>query len=181
MECFRLASIPSFSRSPSIRSRPCSDAVILAPRHWHIRCLVCLRTMTFLKKILLVDHEPRVTALVRRALEGTGRFLVKVEADVRLAQHAAPWFRPDLVLLDAAKTSETEDMTRQLQGEPSLKDTPFLYLSGNPAAEKKVMTGGFFSGYSLLAAAVTLADLGRVVDDVLTPAPAPVPVLKRNP
>ena len=99
--------------------------------------------MTFLKRILLVDHEPRVTALVRRALEGTGRFLVKVEADVRLAQHAAPWFRPDLVLLDAAKTSETEDMTRQLQGEPSLKDTPFLYLSANPAAEKKVMTGGF--------------------------------------
>ena len=57
--------------------------------------------MTFLKKILLVDHEPRVTALVRRALESTGRFLVKVEDDVRLAQHAAPWFRPDLVLLDA--------------------------------------------------------------------------------
>ena len=136
--------------------------------------------MTFLKKILLVDHEPRVTALVRRALEGTGRFQVKVEADVRLAQHAAPWFRPDLVLLDAAKTSETEDMTRQLQGEPSLKDTPFLYLSGNPAAEKKVMTGGFLSGYSFLAAAVTLEDLVRFVDDMLTPAQAPVRVLKRN-
>ena len=45
--------------------------------------------MTFLKKILLVDHEPKATALVRRALESTGRFLVKVEADVRLAQHAA--------------------------------------------------------------------------------------------
>src|SRR5207249_6246849 len=58
-----------------------------------------LRTMTFLKKILLVDHEPRVTALVSPALESTGRFFVKVEADVRLAQHAAPWFRPDLLLL----------------------------------------------------------------------------------
>ncbi|PYJ87829.1 MAG: hypothetical protein DME70_05815, partial [Verrucomicrobia bacterium] len=69
---------------------------------------------------------PRVTALVRCALESTGRFLVKVEADVRLAQHAAPWFRPDLVLLDASKTSENEDMNRQLQSEPALKDTPFL-------------------------------------------------------
>ena len=102
--------------------------------------------MTFLKKILLVDHEPRVTALVRRALESTGRFLVKVEGDVRLAQHAAPWFRPDLVLLDAAGTADREDMNRQLQNEPALKDTPFLYLSGNPTAEKKVMTGGFVSG-----------------------------------
>jgi DNA-binding response OmpR family regulator len=127
--------------------------------------------MTFLKKILLVDHEPRVTALVRRALESTGRFLVKVEGDVRLAQHAAPWFRPDLVLLDAAKCSESEDMNRQLQGEPALKDTPFLYLSGNPAAEKKVITGGFLSGFSFLASAVTLEDLVRFVEEMLSPAP----------
>jgi DNA-binding response OmpR family regulator len=127
--------------------------------------------MTFLKKILLVDHEPKITALVRRALESTGHFLVKVEADVRLAQHAAPWFRPDIVLLDAPKTSESEDMNRQMQSEPTLKDTPFLYLSGNPTAEKKVLTGGFISGYSFLAAAVTLDDLVRFVEEMLSPAP----------
>jgi DNA-binding response OmpR family regulator len=135
--------------------------------------------MTFLKKILLVDHEPRVTALVRRALESTGRFMVKVEADVRLAQHAAPWFRPDLVMLDAPKTSETEDMTRQLQGEPALKDTPFLYLNGNPAAEKQVMTGGFVGGYSFFATAVTLEDLVRFVEEMLTPAQVQVRLARR--
>jgi hypothetical protein len=94
-----------------------------------------------------------------------------VEPDVRLAQHAAPWFRPDLVLLDAAQASESEDVNRQLKTEPTLKDTPFLFLSGNPAAEKKVMTGGFISGYSFLAAAVTLDDLLRFVDEMLSPAP----------
>ena len=135
--------------------------------------------MTFLKKILLVDHEPRVTAVVRRALEGTGRFLVKVEADIHLAQHAAPWFRPDLVLLDAAKTSETEDMTRQLQGEPALRNTPFVYLSGNPA-EKKVMTGGFLSGYSFFATAVTLEDLVRFVDEMLSPTRPSLGIAKRS-
>ena len=127
--------------------------------------------MKFLKRILLVDHEPNVTALVRRALEGTGRYLVKVEADVRLAQHAAPWFRPDLVLLDAARASEGEDVNRQLKTDPSLRDTPFLFLSGNPATGKKVMTGGFISGYSFLAAAVTLDDLLRFVDEMLNPSP----------
>lgn len=136
--------------------------------------------MTFLKKILLVDHEPKITALVKRALEGTGRFLVKVEADVRLAQHAAPWFRPDLVLLDSSNSGEGEDLNRQLQNEPALKDTPFLYLSGNPAAEKKVMTGGFISGYSFMAAAVTLDDLIRFVDEMLSPAQAPVRVVSRR-
>ena len=136
--------------------------------------------MTFLKKILLVDHEPRVTALVRRALESTGRFLVKVEADVRLAQHAAPWFRPDLVLLDVGKTGEGEDVNRQLQSEPALKDTPFLYLSGNPTGEKKVMTGGFISGYSFLATAVTLDDLIRCVDEMLSPAQVSARVARRT-
>jgi DNA-binding response OmpR family regulator len=136
--------------------------------------------MTFLKKILLVDHEPKVTVLVKRALESTGRFLVKVEGDVRLAQHAAPWFRPDLVLLDAARAGEGEDVNRQLQSEPALKDTPFLYLSGNPAVEKKVMTGGFISGYSFMAAAVTLDDLIRFVDEMLNPANAPVRVVRRR-
>jgi DNA-binding response OmpR family regulator len=134
--------------------------------------------MTFLKKILLIDHEPCVTALVRRALESTGRFLIKVEADVRLAQHAAPWFRPDLVLLDAPKTSESEDMGRRLQGEPALKDTPFVYLSGSPAAEKKVMTGGFLSGYSFLATAVSLDDLVRFVEEMLHSVPANPPHAK---
>src|SRR3954468_4292153 len=136
--------------------------------------------MIFLKKILLVDHEPKVTALVRRALESTGHFLVKVEGDVRLAQHAAPWFRPDIILLDAPQTSESEEMNRLLQSEPTLKDTPFLYLSGNPATEKNVMTGGFISGYSFMAAAVTLDDLIRFVDEMLNPAKAPVRVVRRR-
>ena len=95
---------------------------------------------------------------------------MKVEQDSRLALHAAPWFVPDLVLLDAAKG---EDVNRQLKSDPSLKDTPFLFLSGDAAPEKKVVTGGFISGYSFLATAVTLDDLIRCVEETLNPAPAP--------
>jgi CheY-like chemotaxis protein len=131
------------------------------------------RAMTFLKKILLVDHEPKVTALVRRALESTGKYLVKVEQDSRLALHAAPWFLPDLVLLDAEKAEmESEEVNRQLKSDPALKETPFLFLSGNAAPEKKVVTGGFINGYSFLATAVPLDDLIRCVDEMLRPAPA---------
>jgi CheY-like chemotaxis protein len=134
--------------------------------------------MKFLKKILLVDHEPQVTALVRRALESTGRYLVKVEKDSRPALHAAPWFLPDLILLDAAKG---EDVNRQLKSDPALKDTPFLFLSGNAAPEKKVMTGGFISGYSFLATAVSLDDLICCVDEMLNPAPVtPVRIRART-
>ena len=91
-----------------------------------------------------------MTALVRRALESTGKYLVKVERDSRLALHAAPWFLPDLILLDAAKAeSEGEDVNHQLKSDPALKDTPFLFLSGNAASEKKVVTGGFLQRIQL--------------------------------
>ncbi len=129
--------------------------------------------MKFLKKILLVDHEPEVTALVRCALEDTGKYLVRVEQDSRLALHAAPWFLPDLILLDGAKAkSEGEDVNRQLKSDPALKDTPLLFLCGNSAPEKEVMTGGFLSGYSFLATAVSLDDLIGCVDEMLNPTPA---------
>jgi CheY-like chemotaxis protein len=138
------------------------------------------RAMKFPKRILLVDHEPKITAVVRRALESTGKYLIKVEQDSRLALHAAPWFLPDLILLDGAKAeSEGEDVNRQLKSDPALKDTPFLFLSGNAASEKKVMTGGFLSGYSFLATAVPLDDLIRCVDEMLNPAPAKLAVRVR--
>ena len=136
--------------------------------------------MKFLKKILLVDHEPKMTALLQRALESTGKYLVKVEQDSRLALHAAPWFLPDLILLDAAMAeAEGEDVNHQLRSDPALKDTPFLFLSGNGASEKKVMTGGFFGGYRFTATAVSLDDLLRCVDEMLNPAPV-LPVARKR-
>ena len=131
--------------------------------------------MKFLKKILLVDHEPKVTAVLRRALESTGKYLVKVEQDSRFALHAAPWFLPDLIMLDTTKAeAEGNDVNRQLQSDPSLRNTPFLFLSGNAASGKKVVTGGFISGYSFLATAVSLDDLLRCVDEMLSPAATPI-------
>ena len=129
--------------------------------------------MKFLKKILLVDHEPHVTALVRRALESMDKYLVRVEQDSRLALHAAPWFLPDLILLDGAQArSEAEDVNRQLKSDPALQDTPLLFLCGSSAPEEKVITGGFLSGYSFLATAVSLDDLIRCLDEMLNPTPA---------
>ena len=133
--------------------------------------------MKFLKKILLVDHEPKVTALVRRALEGTGKYLIKVEQDCRLALHAAPWFLPDLVLLDAEQAeSEGEDVNRWLKSDPALKDTPFLFLSGHNSSEEKVLTGGFVGGYRFIATNTSLEDLIHCVDEMLNPTPSAPPV-----
>src|ERR1051326_4852452 len=50
----------------------------------------------FQKKILLIDHEPGVTRLIRRALERAGKYLIREEHDDKLALNAARWFRSEV-------------------------------------------------------------------------------------
>jgi len=45
-----------------------------------------------LKKILLIDHDTRVTRIVGRALETAGKYSIREEYDAAFAIHAARWF-----------------------------------------------------------------------------------------
>jgi hypothetical protein len=63
---------------------------------WHIESSgIGLRhsTMKFQKKILLIDHEPSVTRLIRRALERAGKYLIREEHD-KLAPTPRVGFSP---------------------------------------------------------------------------------------
>ncbi|MDQ6911689.1 MAG: response regulator [Verrucomicrobiota bacterium] len=114
--------------------------------------------MTFLKKILLVDYEPRVTALVRRALEATGKYLIKEERDCRCAVKTARFFQPDLVLFDIAMNHpRATAAARELQTDPEFKDTPVVFLGVNPATETAV-SAGILSGYSFFANPIRIED-----------------------
>ncbi len=125
--------------------------------------------MTFLKKILLVDHESALTELIRRALESTGKFLVRVERDEHLALHAANWFLPDLILLDGANAqSALAAASRYLQENPDLQDTPVLFLNRAALAEKRIATSGVISGYSFLTGPMPLEDIARWVENLIS-------------
>ena len=127
--------------------------------------------MTFLKKILLVDYEPRVTALMRRALESTGKYVIKEEQNSRQAMNAARWFQPDLVLFDVIMSRpDGSEAARQLQADPSFKDTPVVFLSVNTAPEGGVISGGILSGYSFFANPVRIEDVVHYVAELLNPA-----------
>ena len=129
--------------------------------------------MTFLKKILLVDYEPRVTALVRRALESTGKYVIKEENDSRRALNAARWFQPDLILFDVIMSRpDGTNVARELQADASFKDTPVVFLSVNTAPEGGVMSGGILSGYSFFANPVRLDEFVRCVAELVNPTPA---------
>lgn len=128
--------------------------------------------MTFRKKILLVDYEPRVTSLVRRALDKTNRYSIKEEPDCRRALNTARFFHPDLILFDVDMAHPRVALAaRQLQEDPSFSDTPVVFLSVNTSAEGEVISGGILSGYSFLANPVQVEDFVRCVEEILFPAP----------
>ena len=130
--------------------------------------------MTFLKKILLVDYEPRVTALIRAALEKTGKYIIKEEHNSKLAFNAARFFQPDIILFDVLMTRrDGKDVAEQLQADPSFKDTPVVFVSVNAASEEGVISGGILSGYSFLANPVRVDEFVRYVGELLKPAPQP--------
>ena len=126
--------------------------------------------MTFLKKILLVDYEPRVTAMMRTALEKTGKYIIKEEHNSKLAIHAARFFQPDVILFDSLMTRhDGEDVAQQLQADPSFKETPVVFVSVNTTTQEIVISSGILSGYSFLANPVRIEDVVRYVGELVKP------------
>ena len=121
--------------------------------------------MKFQKKILLVDHEPGVTRLIRRALERAGKYVIREEHDDKLAINAARWFQPDLILVDTSGPTQLS-IEREVNSDAGLKDTPVLSLT-NLRPESQMVSGGILSGYSFFAAPVRVEEVLRGVDELL--------------
>src|SRR5204863_4541722 len=102
--------------------------------------------MKFPKKILLIDHEPGVTRLIRRALERAGKYLIREEHDDKLALNAARGVQPDIMLVDTAGQDRC-NIERQIHTDAALKVTRVLSL-GNLPPDGQMVSGGILSGYS---------------------------------
>jgi DNA-binding response OmpR family regulator len=121
--------------------------------------------MKFQKKILLIDHEPGVTRLIRRALERAGKYVIREEHDDKLALNAVRWFQPDLILVDTAGPNQ-QSIERQICTDAGLQDTPVLSLT-NLRPESQMVSGGILSGYSFFAAPIKVEEVLRGVDELL--------------
>jgi DNA-binding response OmpR family regulator len=130
-------------------------------------CLQASTPMKILKKILLIDHQPDVTRMVKQALEKTGRYSIKEEHDTKFAMHSARWFQPDLILVDTGAGSTDRDLlARQVQADNALRDTPVVCLSAL-RPESQMMSGGILSGYSFFAAPIKIDEVLRGVEQLL--------------
>lgn len=123
--------------------------------------------MKLRRKILLIDHEPRLTGAVRRALEQTDRYAIHEEHDTAFALQVARWFHPDLIVVDCDGAShDGEELAQQLQGDGELRDTPLLCLS-KFICDRELLFAGNVSGYEFSASPIGIDHLLDSIEEVI--------------
>ena len=123
--------------------------------------------MTFPQRILLIDHEPHLTALVGSALQATGKYLILQEMRDRRVLHAALHFQPDLILLDSPPDYlRLDEILRQFHANAFLNEVPIICLT-SLAANGQIGSLGFFGGYTFVADSFQLADLVACITEML--------------
>ncbi len=124
--------------------------------------------MTFPKRILLIDHEPHLTAVVGSALQATGQYLIRQENHGRRALHSALHFQPDLIVLDAFPDHlELDKIAQQIHADTSLQDVPVLCLTSRTTAGH-FGSVGFFGGYTFVANPFLLQDMVNCIAEMLS-------------
>ncbi len=128
--------------------------------------------MFFQKRILIIDDEPQLTAIVRGALEATGHYTIKEEHRSLRALHAARHFQPDLILLDVIMPDlDGREVAQQLRDDPALRDVPVIFVT-SLAADGVIGSCGYLSGFSFVAKPFRIADLIDCVEEMLSDAGA---------
>jgi DNA-binding response OmpR family regulator len=119
------------------------------------------------KRILLIDDEPRLTAVVSAALQATGRYLLQQTNYNAGAVREAIEFQPDLIVVDAKPEQlEVDVVAKKIHCESSLEHVPVVCLT-NLEADGQIGTVGFLAGYTFFANAFHLEDMVNCIGEIL--------------
>lgn len=107
---------------------------------------------TMKKKILVVDDEIIITRTLKKFLDGTGAYEVRVENDPTRALRVAREFKPDLLLLDIQMPElEGGELASLFQEDAELKKTPIIFLTALVQEREVRKSGGMIGGFPFIA------------------------------
>ena len=120
------------------------------------------------RKILVVDDEEGFTHLLKLNLEQTGKYEVKIENTGEKGVHIAPFYKPDLILLDVIMPDISgREVALRLKEHPATANTPIIFLTATISREDVVAHHGVLDGYPSLAKPVKLKELTDCIEAVL--------------
>ncbi len=125
--------------------------------------------MAVTKRILVVDDEAALARMLKLNLEQTGLYEVRTETQGAKAIEAVRAFRPDLVLLDVMMPGMLgSEIAEQLQLDPELRATKFIFLTAVVTAEEVRRSADRIGGHTFVAKPIGADDLCRVVAEQLS-------------
>jgi CheY-like chemotaxis protein len=82
------------------------------------------------KRILLLDDEMDFASVMKMTFELTGQYEVRTAVRSMTFLQVAHDYKPDLILLDCMMPGmDGGEVAGQIQADPDLKDTPFMFLT----------------------------------------------------
>lgn len=123
--------------------------------------------MSFPHRILLIEHEPHLAALVGYALQTSGACLIQRETYNPRILRAALHFQPELMLLDTPPDHlRLDEIAREIHANAFLNEVPIICLT-TLAADGKIASIGFFSDYTFVAEPFPVHDLVAGITEML--------------
>ena len=82
-------------------------------------------------RVLVIDDDPAICAVLSRIFEDTGRSTIEVETHALLAVAKARGFRPDLLVVDVTMPGLSGlEIASILRHEPELRRCPIVFYTG---------------------------------------------------
>lgn len=112
------------------------------------------------RRILIADDEVNFTTLVKRNLERSGQYEVRVENDATKVLAVARAFQPDLILLDVIMPgADGGSVAEALGAEPRLAGIPIVFLTAVLTKEEAAAQHGAIARHPFIAKPVTAEEL----------------------
>lgn len=118
-------------------------------------------------KILIVDDDADLVQILTKALETHGHEVASA-SEPRGGLERARQFKPELIILDYHMPGETgAHLFESFRRNNATAKTPILFMSGEATQEQIVEETADFSHTRFLAKPAHIADLDRVINEML--------------
>jgi hypothetical protein len=129
--------------------------------------------MQKITRIVLIDDDEDLCALLEMELESTGRFQIKSSTRSETALALIKTERPDLAILDINMPEmHGVELATLLAQDPLTAGIPILYLTGMVSPEEVKRIGGGYALRTLISKQSPRAELIAAIDSLLSLSPA---------
>jgi len=112
------------------------------------------------RKILIVDDEINITAVLKLMIEKTGKYEVRTETKGSKAFAVVKKFKPDLVLLDIMMPDVGGgEVAAQMRADKETNHIPIVFISAAITKEEARKKGTIQGGIPIIAKPVPMAEL----------------------